>query len=360
METDRVPRATRVLHHAAHGPAKILSVQYLRGAAAVAVILFHVFQGRLFGLANVGKYGVDLFFVISGFIMMGLSYNGTVGPGRFMVDRAIRIIPTYWAATFLWLSVNTFGNINSFSSGSDLSRLISSLLFLPSRSPEGMYPTLYLGWTLNYEMFFYLLFAISMFVSRKFRILILGGLLSTFVAAGVYNHDRSDVVAFYTNPIVLEFLAGASLACAFGMDLRRRSLEVCVLATCSISIVLSVGYLLDERLIWGAAAVFMLGVFLLCERYRAIPYVPILLLLGNASYAIYLFQDFGGIVILSAARIFGDHVEQVVFYSFPGGLLRCAAAVAVGVLAHYLIEKPLTRGARQIQILLSRAPARAT
>ncbi len=79
----------------------IASIQYLRGAAAIAVVIFHQFQGRAYGLFDLGKYGVDLFFVISGFLMVAMTESRETTPIGFLKDRIVRIVPLYWTATLV-------------------------------------------------------------------------------------------------------------------------------------------------------------------------------------------------------------------------------------------------------------------
>ena len=79
----------------------IVSIQYLRAAAAIAVVVYHQFQGKAHGLFDLGKYGVDLFFVISGFIMVAMTESRHTTPLDFLKDRIVRIVPLYWTATLL-------------------------------------------------------------------------------------------------------------------------------------------------------------------------------------------------------------------------------------------------------------------
>ena len=138
----------------------IQSVQALRALAALLVVFEHV------DMAKVGAFGVDIFFVISGFVIAYVSRTDT--PARFMLKRLFRIIPLYWSATVLVFLVACLAPWALKSTTNDLGDLIKSLLFIPYMKDSGaVQPVLFLGWTLNYEMFFYAIFAVSMVIWPK-------------------------------------------------------------------------------------------------------------------------------------------------------------------------------------------------
>jgi exopolysaccharide production protein ExoZ len=116
------------------------------------------------GFDTFGGGGVDIFFVISGFIMVYTTQSHHVGPFSFFVNRVVRIVPIYWLLT---LAVFTLAVIAPHLLGATRaapSELLKSLLFIPfAKSNGAVQPILFLGWTLNYEMFFYMLFALGPF-----------------------------------------------------------------------------------------------------------------------------------------------------------------------------------------------------
>jgi exopolysaccharide production protein ExoZ len=128
---------------------QLKSIQILRAAAALGVLLDHA--GRWLDVApivDIGAAGVDLFFVISGFIMVYTSerlFGQTGAPQRFLARRIIRIVPLYWTLT-------AFAALVLFGFGPNT---LGSYLFIPTHRG----PILTVGWTLNYEMMFYSLFA---------------------------------------------------------------------------------------------------------------------------------------------------------------------------------------------------------
>ena len=148
---------------------KIESIQFLRFVAATLVALFHstlaiekFFAGNLpplfLRISNLGAAGVDIFFVISGFIMIITSFSDSrepFSPRRFLARRAIRIYPIYFIYSAFYL---VFYDL--FATGKDVSLLqvLGSLFLLPGFSSYIIGP----GWTLSFEIYFYACFAVAM------------------------------------------------------------------------------------------------------------------------------------------------------------------------------------------------------
>lgn len=140
----------------------IFSIQSLRALAALAVVVVHAADGaaansgnRHFGeVASIGAAGVDVFFVISGFIMYVTACSRPITPQRFLLDRFSRIVPLYWVATFLLMAVLVVGKAPI----PDIRYLLASLALVP----VDPLPYLGVGWTLVYEMFFYALLAAAL------------------------------------------------------------------------------------------------------------------------------------------------------------------------------------------------------
>src|ERR1700730_16181483 len=139
----------------------IVSVQALRAIAALAVVLCHADQIHRWLLGLKDPYpleqlasGVDLFFVISGFVMVYSSRDlfAVKGAARtFFTRRVARIVPPYWAVMVIAIPLMALP--------SDWRSLLGSYLFIPYRAPgDNIVPVYGVGWTLNFEMFFYALF----------------------------------------------------------------------------------------------------------------------------------------------------------------------------------------------------------
>ena len=161
-----------------------------------------------------GQAGVDIFFVISGFIMWVTTHDRPTTPLRFMTNRIVRIVPLYWLMT-LAVAAMAFA-VPSLFRGVVLTpeHVIKSLLFIPHYypgMPTRVWPLLLPGWTLNYEMVFYLVFAIALLLPRRLMIPLIAALFTAVVAAGFIFDFDSVVADFYTESIILEFVTGMML-----------------------------------------------------------------------------------------------------------------------------------------------------
>ena len=186
----------------------ILSVQWLRGLAALIVVLFHL------ELAPWGASGVDVFFVISGFIMWRTTQHKDMHPATFYRHRIWRIVPIYWIYTLL-LVLAFFAVPSAFSRLQfDWAHLATSFFFIPWQSPTSGLATPFLvqGWSLNYEMFFYLIFGATLALASHLRLATITCLLSGLVVLGCLVEPTSTAGRVYLDPLLLEFLAGVWVA----------------------------------------------------------------------------------------------------------------------------------------------------
>ena len=192
----------------------------LRGVAAMMVVWHHA-AGQIAGMSawvpwQFGTSGVDLFFVISGFIMVVTTSGGDVSPFDFWRKRIVRVVPLYWLLTLLMVAVavampSLFKTLRVAPT-----TLLQSLFFVPhfSRSfPGQVWPLLVPGWTLNFEMFFYAVFGASLFLPGRARLPALTALLVALAAIGAMFGPFANAPAqTYTHPMLLEFVAGAWIA----------------------------------------------------------------------------------------------------------------------------------------------------
>src|SRR5262245_21275262 len=144
----------------------LLSIQILRAAAALGVVLAHIFPSAVIGTA-----GVDLFFVISGFIMVYASdrlFERRDAPRIFFLRRLARIVPLYWAVTAVLVAYPLLAGVDLAAVSLSPGVILGSFLFFPVPRPDGsLLPVHFLGWTLDYEMFFYVVFAGFIVLSRQ-------------------------------------------------------------------------------------------------------------------------------------------------------------------------------------------------
>jgi exopolysaccharide production protein ExoZ len=197
----------------------LTNIQVLRAVAAYLVVFVHLSEllpetAMTTFLHNKGYSGVDLFFVISGFIMVYTTSRTKISAGQFLLNRIKRIVPLYYFVTFF-----VFGIAISFpfilqNTSADSYALLKSLAFVPfEKSPGRIYPLYYLGWTLNYEMFFYLIFALSLSLWYELRVKLCAAMILGLVLFGLYIRDSNNVILyFYSQPIMLDFSLGMVLA----------------------------------------------------------------------------------------------------------------------------------------------------
>ncbi|MEZ5811689.1 MAG: acyltransferase [Rhizobiaceae bacterium] len=194
-------------------PSTLYSVQYLRAFAAYIVVLYHVSaslgeQTAAARLFSVGAVGVDVFFVLSGFLMALIVSQAREVDGHFLLRRLIRIAPLYYLLTSVLFFIAAVKPELLATDRLDFARLAASFLFIPYPAADGsMTPILSLGWTLNYEMFFYCLIALAtqFFGDRKLQVTVLA-IIGLVTVGQIWDHGA--YWRFYTDPILLEFAAG--------------------------------------------------------------------------------------------------------------------------------------------------------
>lgn len=339
----------------------LYSIQYARALAALMVVLFHMgstdyasrFSGHWLGA------GVDIFFVISGFIMYWTTAGRDVTPGGFIRRRLLRIVPLYWLVTTVMVALILLVPQVVRSGSFDLPHVVASYLFVPWMHPVLNYPfpVVVPGWTLNYEMFFYVVFAACLALPERRRPWGLGAVLGGLVLAGWIFDPHQVQTRFYTSTLLLEFLFGTGI----GMLVRQGKLMPRGLALALVPVILPALWLLDgapqQGLTWGVpAAVFVYGVISL-ERQGLMPRLPLLLLLGNASYSLYLIHP----MVLSALDQVLERtgVAAAATAPLPGlglSLLVIAITATAGCICYLLVEQPLGRIAHRI---FGEAPVRS-
>ena len=330
-------------------PGTLYPVQYLRASAALVVMLFHVsvLSQEAWGLDPrrvdyVGAAGVDLFFVISGFIMaMIVDRPGRFDGRDFWVRRVARVAPAYWVITGFVFAVAAVAPSLFKSTTADIPALVTSLLFLAVDTGNGStVPLLVVGWTLNYEVFFYAIVAVTAGLFSDRRLLGASGVIIALVLAGIVFNPAHPSLNFYTNPILLEFVFGIlvfrtwSRTGSAGLSFA----PVVVFALGALLLVLQWERpLVDWRAFyWGvpAAAVLYGGLGTLTFRSAW------LARLGDWSYALYLTHLF-------VITFYIKHVipsDAMIDWPWPAHYLIMTVAVfATAGIYNWLVERPLSR-----------------
>ena len=333
---------------------KLLSIQYLRGIAALLIVFFHVFvQLHRLGYAgdapNFLQAGVDIFFVISGFVMWYTTFNKNIGTQEFLRHRIIRIVPLYWLITTFYLAILLIRPSWMQSAKFEPLHIIASYFFIPAEHPAApgfMWPLVVPGWTLNCEMFFYLLFGLALRFTNRARAAIVFTILICIVGLQVFDPQSNSIVGFYSSSIMLEFAFGVALGYLYtsGVSIPRPASTLLILAG-FISLVASsvvVGVpALPRVLIWGIPAFLIVAGAVFYERAHNVAEIRLPKLLGDASYSLYLSHG----AVLSAfgqfwrASGFPPVSHPVFFILFS--LIAIIIATIFGIGLYHFVEKPL-------------------
>jgi exopolysaccharide production protein ExoZ len=315
---------------------KYNTLQLLRGIAAIAVVTFHEFGSS--GLFKLGQHGVDLFFVLSGFIILYI-HNADIGDKRavlpFFIKRLTRIFPIYWLITFAYVALVTIFSHNVIS----LDYIIHSLLLLPQEKD----PIIGVAWTLEYETLFYLIFCILLF-SRKIFYPIMGVWSLAIIFFFVFPVNFPIFVGRIFNPLNLEFLFGCSIALVvlknkinFKWTIHFSIILIILSAVLQYYNILN----MHRFIMWGIPfTVLILGLVKLELKKQV--YVPkTLIYLGDASYSIYLTH-------LVTLLIVESSLKRLNLYEQYGhnGLVQLSfsvAAILVGCIFYSIVEKPLLK-----------------
>lgn len=336
--------------------AQIVEVQALRACAAILVAFSHIhheFLERVTGLPiSFGGFGVDLFFVISGFIMVYAAsplFEQRGASVHFFLKRLARITPIYWMATAIFvlyvLDTQPFSQ-----AGISWTNIFASLFYLPVPRPNGhMGPTFSVGWTLNYEMFFYLIFAFGLLLRRRVALVLISAFLLIFVLLAKYYQSRWNAsIIFLARPIVIEFVLGMWLAVVYqrGFRLPRWAAGAAIATGMALVWYFTVNnaWIRDWRGIsWGFAALLVLAGFALHDWSFRGRLRRTALALGDASYAIYLVHPLVMLAIReTVGRIWAHYHIIVPVQNWPSALAMLLTSIGLGILIFRRIELPIT------------------
>jgi peptidoglycan/LPS O-acetylase OafA/YrhL len=335
------------------GPNTILpSVQWLRGIAAMMVVIHHLNFHTEFLREKVGlapswfaqipwSFGIHIFFVISGFIMILTTKTfGVPGAWKaFLVRRVIRILPLYWLLTTVMI-IGVLMAPHSLELPADRWHYIaSSYLFIPVlRAADDLRPILGQGWTLDYEMFFYAAFAFAILWPRRIGVAILTiGFLTCAILGR--NLDISTPKLFtWTDGLILEFILGIYLGLIYQSGFRVGRIAAIVLVLAGVAL----GY---PEFNWpavfaaGLPAMLIVGGLVLCPPLKDSGATLWLTILGDASYSIYLSHT----IVLRPFRDVWARLVDGAWSPAPFFISGVLVAIMVGCAIHYAVERPMLR-----------------
>jgi len=302
---------------------KLQSIQALRGVAVLLVVIFHgaTFEGRLIsengfqetpligGLFLSGYAGVDLFFVISGFIMVWVtqgSRHAVSSSADFLFARLVRVYPLWWLAAGLmlvyglnthFLSMLAAGGAGEAPARSSADYLVKSFLLIP----QAEFPVLIVGWTLVHEIYFYCMFALLMLAPRAllpWALMAWGGVVVAASFAGLAKPVATDFLTLAIHPMTMEFILGAVAGLLVTSGIRWRGGAVTLVASLWLTTSLCLQGPPDEHtLLWGRVLLFgapcsalVYGVASLEGRERVVWLIPAA---AGAVVCASLFQLYG-------------------------------------------------------------------
>jgi peptidoglycan/LPS O-acetylase OafA/YrhL len=290
--------------------------------------------------------GVDIFFVLSGFIMMYISYDhfGSVhSAAKFLKRRLIRILPPYWFYTSVMvvaaLVLTEYVDHPILKAG----HLIASYFLFPVMNPYGgIYPFFIIGWTLEFEMLFYVIFSVGLLFRRPMGLPMIYGAIFALACSSLLRPSWAPL-QFWTSPIIIEFALGMALGQLriAGVRLPVWAGWLCAAVAIALMVALQ-GYGIAGthwplRWAWMGAPAFVLctGMALQTEKGRPSGWMKWLVFGGDASYSLYLSHPFTINAVAVVTHRLGLASPQLYV------LISFVAALAVAAACYVWLEKPV-------------------
>ena len=331
-------------------------VQLLRFLAALLVVTTHSFiytTQRFGGVVydwSPGARGVDIFFVISGFVMI-ISSRNLVGMPRgwckFAIQRVTRIVPLYWLATSIKVLVLLLGPIGLANEANvDTTNIIKSYFFIPYIKPGGdIQPFLNVGWTLVFEMFFYLVFTIALLLRKNIYIFI-GLTMVTLAGLSLLKPEHPPVWMFLFDSIVLEFFFGMIVG---NLMLKEKllglNLAIFVIVSTLLLLVFIPSYGLPRVISAGITATLLVYSIVSIEAYLRGRILNGLLFFGSASYSLYLFHP----LFLPAVPVLLKKIQLPI--ESLSVTLSIVTALVISAFIYRFVELPITHMFRWLPFL---------
>lgn len=330
----------------------------LRAIAAILVVFQHALElGSKYGgnswlfqsfqFSAFGRSGVDIFFVISGFVMVISSRNKIGKPGNFinfLVRRIIRIVPIYWfyttaAVCILICFPQIFQNLKF-----DFMHTLASYFFLPYPNSMAVNrPVLHMGWTISYEMYFYLIFGCFLSTSLPRLLNLIAALFTFSWLISFAIEAKHPLFLMFTDCVMLEFIMGCYIGYLY---LRTNTLPhalcwILVIAGTTVTLWFSMNSPDDawpRFITCGLPAAAMVAGLANFEKNNRLRTPTIFIPLGDSSYSLYLIHFFTLPIIGKIGNAVG-----LAMYSLDGLiLLAVVLSVVAGHISYLFLEKPVT------------------
>ena len=333
--------------HYRKNDTNIESIQIMRGVAAILVVLLHIsIKGQQYGNDalkgfSIGGAGVDLFFIISGYIMCVSTIGRDLNFNRFMLHRVRRIIPLYWLTTIIGLIIYLYKPDVVNTSGGETSIWASFTLV-----PNGKRYLNSNGWTLSFEFLFYILFGVLIHKGTYKAMQFSSVVLLVLVATGLLFSYNGNAFNFATNNLYLEFIYGMGCFYLFDKKIIRPNtamgVSLCLVGTALLAAELIFkipNQELNRGWLWGIPMMMIFTGFLCMEGFikGSTSFVKRLFLeAGNSSYSLYLCHPF----TLSATALCLKSMHMT-SNPFLFSLILFSVTVVAGYLVYLYVERPL-------------------
>ena len=335
-------------------------IQVLRGIASLLVVLFHItgnfsetyHQHWLGNIFLFGNSGVDIFFVLSGFIITYSNRQYITMPTsiiKFLKKRAIRVFPIYWVVItffiFLQIIFPTYYRTHYYL---DIVNILNTyFLLLNHNMVNGV------SWTLTYELFFYLLFVIALSVPhKKYTLLLLFAyfifLLIVPIIIPTISENQNSIIQLLVFPMNIEFLLGIFVVLFLDSFAQKFCIPILIIGICLFIVSTIISYmnlhifnsLYNRVLLFGLPSFFIILSLVKYELAFSIKSHNLLLKLGDASYSIYLFH----LPLVAAffkiiAKLHINNPIGLTVLSFGLFIIICY----LGIIIYKWIEEPLIK-----------------
>ncbi len=322
---------------------KLNTLQYLRAIAALVVVYSHtvtqvpMYEARLL---HFGGFGVDIFFVISGFIMVFIARPGDT-PRRFLTNRISRVVPLYWAMTLLMAVILLIAPDVFKTAQYDTVVVLKSLFFIPHFSqsyPDMLWPIVAPGWSLNYEMYFYCIFAIALLAPLRHQVWVISAIIAVVYVLATLSQSNHPVSLFLQDAIVFEFVLGMLLAKTWLAGWRVGQWTALSLIVAGF-VILLMDLPLPRLVSFGIPSLMVV----IGTLNFSMPRIDWMVLLGDSSYALYLWHIFAlGLCRKIFPPLLGDSMMGAVLFVVLS-LLTC---ILTSLPVHWYIDNWLLKRER--------------
>lgn len=343
--------------------SKIYNIQALRGIAVLLVVLYHIiavekkYNSEFIILPDVfklGTIGVDIFFIISGFIMVIVTSNYHKNFNKylkFMYSRLSRIYPLYWFFSLLivpvlflkpeWVNSSQVGEVD----------LVSSFLLYPTESK----PLIMVAWSLIHEIYFYIVYGILLLFFRRTQIVIFSVLwFVLIVGLNVFFDFENSLILLISHPLTIEFIIGLLLGVFYMKNINNKFfiksnfLLWLPYFVFPIMYVLFLDFFENESLrviTYGIPSAIIVFCALELEK-KQVFFNGFLMKIGDASYSIYLSHV---LVLNVVGKLLVSFNFQGILFEFLMAVIMFFLAIIFGILNFKFVEKPLILMLKKIQ-----------